>query len=98
MIFYRRMATKLCRHDGREALDLACEHSPDLILMDIQLPEISGPEVTEMLKADDDLKSTPVIAATAVAMKGDEEKILEGGCEEVYREAYICPKFFRDDQ
>ena len=67
--------------DGRDALKLAREHSPDLILMDIQLPEISGLEVTKMLKADDDLKGIPVIAVTAFAMKGDEEKIREGGCE-----------------
>ena len=48
--------------DGREAIDLAREHHPDLILMDIQLPEISGLEVTKILKADDDLKTIPVIA------------------------------------
>lgn len=65
---------------GREALKLAKEHIPDLILMDIQLPEISGLEVTKMLKADDALKHIPVIAVTAFAMKGDEEKIREGGC------------------
>ena len=63
--------------DGRDALKLAREHTPDLILMDIQLPEISGLEVTKMLKADDDLKGIPVIAVTAFAMKGDEEKIRE---------------------
>lgn len=67
--------------DGREVMDLAREHRPNLILMDIQLPEISGLEITRMLKDDDDLKSIPVIAVTAFAMKGDEEKIREGGCE-----------------
>jgi two-component system cell cycle response regulator DivK len=61
-------------HNGREALDLAREHEPDRILMDIQLPEISGLEVTKILKADDELKAIPVIAVTAFAMKGDEEK------------------------
>ena len=49
--------------------------------MDIQLPEISGLEVTKWLKEDDELSSIPVIAVTAFAMKGDEERILEGGCE-----------------
>jgi two-component system cell cycle response regulator DivK len=49
--------------------------------MDIQLPEISGLEVTKWIKEDDNLKSIPVIAVTAFAMKGDEEKIREGGCE-----------------
>src|SRR5205807_10059891 len=60
--------------DGLEALDLARKHRPDLILMDIQLPEVSGLEVTKWLKEDDNLKAIPVIAVTAFAMKGDEEK------------------------
>lgn len=67
--------------DGQDVMRLAHEHKPDLILMDIQLPEISGLEVTKMLKADDDLKLIPVVAVTAHAMKGDEEKMREGGCE-----------------
>ena len=71
--------------NGIEALDLARKHRPDLILMDIQLPEISGLEVTKWLKEDDDLRAIPVIAVTAFAMKGDEEKIRSGGCE-----AYIA--------
>jgi two-component system cell cycle response regulator DivK len=71
--------------DGMEALRLAREHRPDLILMDIQLPEVSGLEVTKWIKEDENLKSIPVIAVTAFAMKGDEEKIREGGCE-----AYIA--------
>ena len=50
-------------------------------LMDIQLPEISGLEVTKWLKEDDDLSHIPVVAVTAFAMKGDEERIREGGCE-----------------
>ncbi len=79
--------------DGRDALKLAREHSPDLILMDIQLPEISGLEVTKMLKADDDLKGIPVIAVTAFAMKGDEEKIREGGCEGYIAKPISVPHF-----
>ncbi len=71
--------------DGMEALAMAREHKPDLILMDIQLPEVSGLEVTKWIKEDDNLKSIPVVAVTAFAMKGDEEKIREGGCE-----AYIA--------
>ena len=67
--------------DGMEALKLARSAKPDLILMDIQLPEVSGLEVTKWIKEDDELKSIPVIAVTAFAMKGDEEKIREGGCE-----------------
>ena len=68
--------------NGNNVLELARENKPNLILMDIQLPEISGLDVTKMLKQDDDLKSIPVIAVTAFAMKGDEEKIREGGCED----------------
>jgi two-component system cell cycle response regulator DivK len=73
--------TVLQTRDGLSALDIARQHMPDLILMDIQLPEVSGIEVTKWLKEDDTLKSIPVIAVTAFAMKGDEEKIREGGCE-----------------
>lgn len=67
--------------NGVDALDLAREHKPDLILMDIQLPEVSGLEVTKWLKEDDELCEIPVVAVTAFAMKGDEERIREGGCE-----------------
>ena len=67
--------------DGLSALELARKHMPDLIIMDIQLPEVSGIEVTKWLKEDDELKRIPVIAVTAFAMKGDEQKIREGGCE-----------------
>lgn len=68
-------------NNGLNALDMAREHSPDLILMDIQLPEVSGLEVTKWLKDDEELSSIPVIAVTAFAMKGDEDRIREGGCE-----------------
>ena len=78
---YATLQTK----DGREALQLAREHRPDLVLMDIQLPEVSGLEVTKWIKEDENLRDIPVIAVTAFAMKGDEEKIRQGGCE-----AYIA--------
>ena len=67
--------------NGLEALDLARAHRPDLILMDIQLPEVAGLEVTKWLKEDDELHKIPVIAVTAFAMKGDEQKIRNGGCD-----------------
>jgi two-component system cell cycle response regulator DivK len=66
--------------DGMDALRIAREHRPDLIVMDIQLPEVSGLEVTKLIKEDENLKSIPVIAVTAFAMTGDKEKILGGGC------------------
>ena len=68
--------------DGTKVLELARQHSPDLIVMDIQLPEVSGLDVTKWLKSDAELKKIPVIAVTAFAMKGDEEKIRQGGCED----------------
>ena len=74
---YNTLQTK----DGREVMELTRKNKPDLILMDIQLPEISGLEITKMLKADDDLREIPVVAVTAFAMKGDEQKIRSGGCD-----------------
>jgi len=74
---YRTIQTR----NGLDALPLAREHRPSLILMDIQLPEVSGLEVTRWLKDDDELRDIPVIAVTAFAMKGDEERIRSGGCE-----------------
>ncbi len=79
--------------DGRDVLKIARERRPDLILMDIQLPEISGLEVTKLLKADSELKAIPVIAVTAFAMKGDEEKIRDGGCEGYLAKPISVPIF-----
>lgn len=79
--------------NGLEALDLARSGRPDLILMDIQLPEVSGLEVTKWLKQDDDLHTIPVIAVTAFAMKGDEERIRQGGCEAYISKPISVPKF-----
>ena len=67
--------------NGREALDIARSEKPDLILMDIQLPEVSGLDVTKWIKEDPETADIPVIAVTAFAMKGDEERIRQGGCE-----------------
>ncbi len=67
--------------DGMEGWRMAQERRPDLILMDIQLPDVSGLEVTKWLKDDEILKAISVIAMTAFAMPGDEEKFREGGCD-----------------
>ena len=67
--------------NGFDALELARKHRPNLILMDIQLPEVSGLEVTKWIKDDEDIREIPIIAVTAFAMKGDEERIRSGGCE-----------------
>ena len=66
--------------DGVEAFRLARLHMPHLVLMDIQLPEVSGFEVTRWLKEDPNLKNIPVMAVTAFAMAGDEEKARLAGC------------------
>ncbi|HOV03923.1 MAG TPA: response regulator [Kaistiaceae bacterium] len=79
--------------NGLEALDLARAHRPDLILMDIQLPEVSGLEVTKWIKEDDELRRIPVIAVTAFAMKGDEERIRQGGCEAYISKPISVAKF-----
>ncbi len=84
--------------DGRNVMALARENRPDLILMDIQLPEVSGLDVTKWLKEDEDLKSIPVIAVTAFAMKGDEQKIREGGCEDYISKPISVTKFLETIQ
>lgn len=80
------------RH-GMEAIDLASKHEPDLILMDIQLPEVSGLDIIRKLKADDTMKAIPIIAVTAFAMKGDEERIREAGCEAYLSKPISVGKF-----
>ena len=67
--------------DGGQVLKMVREHRPDLILMDIQLPTISGFQITQQLKEDDELRSIPIIALTAFAMKGDEDRIRGAGCD-----------------
>lgn len=82
-------------HEGRKAFDMAMEHKPDLIIMDIQLPEISGLEITKLLKNEEQLKHIPVIAVTAFAMKGDEQKIREGGCEDYVSKPISVSNFIK---
>ncbi len=64
---------------GGEAVAVATEHSPDLVLMDIQLPDIDGVEALSRLRADDRTASVPVLALTAQAMEGDRERFLAAG-------------------
>ena len=81
---YNVVTTRL----GDAALGLAREYKPDVILMDIQLPDISGMEATRRLKEDELTRTIPIIAVTAFAMPGDETKILESGCD-----AYVSKPF-----
>jgi CheY-like chemotaxis protein len=66
--------------NGEEALEIAKKECPDLIIMDVQLPKMSGLEVTKKLREIPEFNRTPIIAVTAYAMKGDEEKALDAGC------------------
>lgn len=69
-----------CR-DGAKAVEIARAEKPDLIVMDIQLPEVSGLDITRWLKDDEELRDIPVLAVTAFAMRADEERVREAGCE-----------------
>ena len=82
--------------DGEEALEKAAEETPDLILMDMQLPKLDGYEATKRIKADAQLRHIPVIALTAYAMKGDREKTLAAGCSS-YIEKPIDPTTFVEE-
>jgi two-component system cell cycle response regulator DivK len=81
--------------DGMEGLKLAREHEPDLILMDIQLPGVSGLVVAKSIKDDDKLKNIPIIAVTAFAMKGDEDRMREAGCEAYLAKPVSTPNFLK---
>ena len=85
---YQTFETK----EGIEAISLTRNVQPDLIVMDIQLPEISGLDITRKIKADSQIRHIPIIAVTAFAMKDDEEKIMAAGCE-----AYLSKPIAIDD-
>ena len=67
--------------DGLKAVDLARQHKPDLIIMDIQLPEVSGLDLTRWIKDDTSINKIPIMAVTAFAMRQDERLVREAGCE-----------------
>jgi len=87
--------TVLQATNGMEGWRSACEHIPDLIIMDIQLPDCTGLDITRKLKDDESLKSIPIIAVTAFAMTGDKEKILEGGCDGYIAKPISVPEFLQ---
>jgi len=78
----RRGYRVLVAVDGRQGLEMAASESPDLILMDMSLPELDGWEAARRLKTDPRLSSIPLIALTAHAMAGDREKAMEAGCND----------------
>ena len=81
MILRSKSYTLLKAIDGEEALNMATREQPDLIVMDIQLPKMSGLEVTKRLRKMPVFSHTPIIALTAYAMKGDKERFIEAGCD-----------------
>ena len=88
MILENKGYTLLKAIDGEEALNVARREHPDLILMDIQLPKMSGLEVTQTLRADPVLSDIIIIGITAYAMKGDKEMVIDSGCD-----AYMSKPF-----
>ncbi len=82
--------------DAETGVALARAECPDLILMDIQLPGMDGLQATALLKADDATRSIPVIALTALAMKGDEERILAAGCDGYIAKPLAYKSFLAD--
>ena len=78
---------------GSDILELAYKHRPDLIVMDILLPERSGLELTKILKADEKLKAIPIFAVTAFAMKDDEKRIRDAGCDDYLAKPISVPAF-----
>lgn len=71
----------LLTESGEEALRLARHHRPDLIIMDIQLPEVSGLDIMRRIKDDADIRDIPIVAITALAVDWVEERVREGGCD-----------------
>ena len=79
--------------DGREAVERARAFAPDLVVMDIQMPHVSGLELIERMKGDAELRRTPIMAVTAYAAKGDEERIRDAGAEGYVSKPISVPRF-----
>ncbi|MBO5997666.1 MAG: response regulator [Alphaproteobacteria bacterium] len=79
--------------EGQKALSIVRSEHPDLVLMDIQMPGISGLEVTALIRQSKDVAKTKIVAVTAFAMKGDEQKIIDGGCDGYIAKPIAVPEF-----
>ena len=93
--FMLRQEDLLTAADGHEAIRVAYETNPDLILMDLSLPKLSGWEVTRSLRGSQQFKETPILALTAHAMVGDKEKALEAGCNDYFPKPIDIDGFIR---
>lgn len=81
MVLRTRGYNLLKATDGKEGLDMAVREQPDLIIMDVQLPKMDGLEVTRRLRSKPISSRVPIVAVTAYAMKGDQDKALDAGCD-----------------
>ena len=90
-----KKAKTICIDDGRKVIKETLKHKPDLILMDIRLNDISGIDIIKEIKINQELKSIPIIALTAFAMKNDQERILRSGCEGYMSKPISIDKFFQ---
>ena len=80
--------------DGVKALDVIAEKQPDLVLMDIQLPNISGLEITKKIREMDQIKQPRIVAVSAFALKKDADKALEAGCDDYISKPIAIAPFF----
>ena len=85
--------TLLIARDGHEAIKLAYEEKPDLILMDLGIPKLDGWEVTRSLKSNENFRDVPILAITAHAMVGDREKALAAGCDDYFAKPIEVDEF-----
>ncbi len=81
--------------EGAKALETAVATKPDLILMDIQMPEVSGIAATQMIRKTPAISNTKIVAVSAFAMKGDEDRILDAGCDAYLSKPISIPTFFK---
>ena len=88
----RRGFEVLMAIDGAAGVSMAKTEKPDLILMDMNMPQVDGWEATRQIKADEDIRHIPVIALTAHAMSGDRERALQAGCTDYHTKPIEFPK------
>jgi two-component system cell cycle response regulator DivK len=89
LVYHRYMI--LAARLGEEAIQLARRHMPNLIILDIQLPDISGLEAARRLKADEQTRAIPIIAVTACALQGDEAKVIASECDAMFLNRSTSP-------
>ena len=92
--FFDQSEVRVAR-DGHEAVNMAFEHKPDVILMDLGLPKLDGWKATRSIKSHEDFFDVPVLAITAYAMVGDRERAIEAGCDDYFAKPIEVDKFIQ---